>query len=553
MVNLNKLVLTMLVSVSSIIAQDIGTTEIKVVEGFAPSIPDAVRLNENAVFADTIKKDRKQVYDVIDFSLKSDYKTRSLEAAKVKGDRISELYARRIELGIGNSLTTKVHAMYSSKRSKTLSYGLIADHFANQYLFAKNSKNRMMLYGKQIRSSYIFLTSFEYDRRTALYYDEANNLEEIKFFRNRFAYTKFLLTAISKEDSPQNLKHQTTFFISDMNEFSENQIHLSSTINQRINNFPIALHLKFDDYFNYNNPDSRFREEDVKLFTFSPSVLIKRYDINFDVGVDFDFVSETSRFQFFPEIKITKEIVKDVILINAGLRHIKDRYTLKSLSDENIYIHSFGMNQSIFGEQEIYQHYQQLKFSDRNELYFSVRNVLSEEEVLEGGLSYANVQNFAHFIQIRTPVYNRFKVDYLNVKELNFKIDYSNKVNNILSVKINLDYYNWDKEVYYKPNFICSISAPLTLRNKIKVSSALVYFSKRNSVQYSFDDLPTPYNDTINELSSQFLANLGFYYFYSKQLSISLELNNLTNTKEDLWDGYSQVGFNGVLGVHYCF
>ena len=74
-----------------------------------------------------------------------------------------------------------------------------------------------------------------------------------------------------------------------------------------------------------------------------------------------------------------------------------------------------------------------------------------------------------------------------------------------------------------------------------------------DEVQYFFDDLPTLYNDTSQELSSQFLANLGFYYFYSKQLSISLELNNLTNTKEDLWDGYSQVGFNTVLGVKYSF
>ena len=553
MMNLNKLLLIMLVSVSSVIAQDIGTTEIKVVEGFTPSIPDAIRLNENAIFADTIKKDRKQVYDVIDFSLKSDYKTRSLEAAKVKNDRISELYSRKIALGIGNNSTTKIRAIYSSKRSKALSYGLIADHFANQYLFAKNSQNSMLLYGKQIRSSHLLLANLQYDRRTALYYDEDNNLEDVKFFRNRFAYTKFSLTAISKEDLLWNSKHKTTFFISDMNEFSENQIHLSSKINQRISNLPIEFYLKFEDYFNYNNPDSRFREEEVKLFSFSPSMLIKRYGVDFNLAIDFDFVSDPTRFQFFPKIKMTKEIVKDIILINAGLRHIKYRHTLKSLSDENIYMHSFGMNQSIFGEQEIYQHYQQLKFSDRNELYFSVRNVLSEDEVLEGGLSYANIQNFTHFIQSRTPVYNRFKVDYLNVKELNFKIDYSNKINNILSVKINLDYYNWDKEVYHKPNFICSISAPLTLRNKIKVTSSLVYFSKRNSVQYSFDNLVDPYNDSPQDLSAQFLANLGLYYFYSKQLSVSLELNNLTNTEEDLWDGYSQVGFNGVLGVYYSF
>ena len=414
--NLNKLVLLMLVSVSSAIAQDIGTTEIKVVEGFNPSIPDAIRLNENAVFADTIKKDRKQVYNVIDLSLSSDYKIRSLEAAKVKRDRVPELYSRKIGLKIGNNAITKISAIYSSKRSKNLSYGLIADHFANKYLFEKNRTNSVEFYAKQIRSSHLLLANLQYDRRTSLYYDKDNNLfkdssEEMKFFRNRFAYTKFSITAISKEDLFRNLKHQTTFFISDLNEFSENQIHLSSIINKRINNLPFAFSLTFDDYLNYNNPDSKFREKDVKLFAFSSSMLIKKYGIDFNVAIDLDFVSEPNLFQFFPEIKMTKEIVKDIILINGGLRHIKDRYTLRSLSSENVYIHSFGMNQSIFGSQEIYQHYQQLRFSDRNELYFSIRNVLSERGVFEGTLSYADIQNFAHYIKVINPVYSRFNVD----------------------------------------------------------------------------------------------------------------------------------------------
>ena len=75
---LNKLFFILLLNVSVVIAQDIGTTEIKVLEGFTPVIPDAIRLNENAIFADTIKKDRTQSYKIIDVSLKSNYKTKPL-------------------------------------------------------------------------------------------------------------------------------------------------------------------------------------------------------------------------------------------------------------------------------------------------------------------------------------------------------------------------------------------------------------------------------------------------------------------------------------------
>ena len=48
--NLNKIVLVILLGASSAFGQDIGTTEVKVVEGFKPVIPGASRLNENATF-----------------------------------------------------------------------------------------------------------------------------------------------------------------------------------------------------------------------------------------------------------------------------------------------------------------------------------------------------------------------------------------------------------------------------------------------------------------------------------------------------------------------
>ena len=158
--NLNKIILIMLISSVSVLAQDIGTTEIKVMEGFTPVIPTASRLNENATFADTLKKDRTQVYDFLDISLNSDYKTKPLKVAQVKDDKLPALYATEVGVGFGNAFTTKANIVHNSKRSKTLSYGVIANHFANKYFpsedLAKNSKNSMHLFAKKILDSHIF-------------------------------------------------------------------------------------------------------------------------------------------------------------------------------------------------------------------------------------------------------------------------------------------------------------------------------------------------------------------------------------------------------------
>ena len=70
---LKQIILIILISVSSIFAQDIGTTKVTVIEGFQPTIPEATRLNENATFADTIRRDRTQEYKMIHVNIDSDY------------------------------------------------------------------------------------------------------------------------------------------------------------------------------------------------------------------------------------------------------------------------------------------------------------------------------------------------------------------------------------------------------------------------------------------------------------------------------------------------
>jgi hypothetical protein len=566
---LNKIFIVILFTTSQLLAQDIGTTEVRVVEGFKPSIPEASRLNEKAAFADTIKKVRTQEYAVIATDLKSDYKTRPLKAAKVKADKIPQLYGTKVGLGFGNAWTTKASIVHNSKRSQTLSYGIIANHFANKYEVpyyadpdaphlavvvypyeVKNSKNTLHLYGKKMSASHIFTGNLDYDRRTALYRNINPALPSEENYRNRFAFTKLSFSAISKELSADKLKHYTTFFVSDLNELSENQIHLNTNLSKTINGLPFALEIELNDYLNYNNSD--YTGEDVKSVQslhFSPSASITKYGFDFDLGVKFHYLSDDTPFGVSPQIKATKELVKDVLFLYGGLRHSEERHTLKSLSDENPYIHSYGTNQTIFSGNDALQN---LKITDTDELYVAMRNVLAKGEVFEGSVAYGIVGNFAHFVVSDNLNYNRFLVDYIDVKQLHVNANYDRKINNIISVKANANYYNLDKEVYYKPNFTCDISIPINLRNKIKVIPSLSYIGKRKT-NSSFDSEPVFFPVIVEELPAQFHMNLGVYYNYTKNISAYLKLNNLTNSKQDMWIGYREVGFNGLFGLNYSF
>jgi hypothetical protein len=557
----NSLFLVLCVSVATIFAQDLKTTEVNVVEGFKPLIPEATRLNENAVFADTIKEDRTQIYEVVDSELQSDYKTKPLKAAKVKDDKIPELFATKVSLGTGYKIGSKASIIYNSLRSKDRSYGIVSNHQNSNYRIddkiAGSSNNNLHLYGKKISAKHIFISNLDYERIGVFTYGIGTDKKDIEGFENnpyynRFAYTKFSISSISTEKTSDKMIRNTTFFVSDFNEFSENQIHLGTELEKTINGLPFALEIELNDYLNYNSKDLAFESSDVKSFHFFPSTSIAKYGIDFDFGVElhYQIQLDDNEFEIFPQIKASKELVKDILLVYGGLRHSEHRHTLKSLSDENPYTHSYGTNQSILAGNNVPQ---SLETTDSDELFVGMRNVLGKDEVFEGSLAYGEINNFAHFIGISNGGYNRFQVNYLeSVWQLHANATYDKKINNIISLSAAADYFSWDKEVYHKPNFTANLSTPINLRNKIKVIPSVSYMDKRESISYFVSEFAFSAS-SYSELPPQFHADLSFYYSYSKQLSTYLQLNNLTGKQNEIWKDYKEVGFNGVFGVNYSF
>ena len=196
---------------------------------------------------------------------------------------------------------------------------------------------------------------------------------------------------------------------------------------------------------------------------------------------------------------------------------------------------------------------QDLKITDTDELYVAMRNVLGKGEVIEGSVAYGSVKNFTEFAGVSNWNYNRFLVYYSDVKQLYVNANYNRKINNIISLNANADYYKWDKEVYNRPNFTFAITTSVNLRNKIKVIPSLSYKGERISSLklYVVDVANNP--PEITALNSQIHANLGLYYNYTKNISAYLQLNNLTSSKQDMWRDYREVGFNGLFGLNYSF
>lgn len=548
--NLSSFLFFILFFSYSAFGQNIQTTEVNIVEEYTPKIIDGKKINDRAEYNDSLSSDRLQKYDFFDFTLQSNYKTKLLAPATIKDPLLTKLYANSICFGFGNYWKTKADIIYNSTRSINKSYGIHFHHYSDKYLPAKNSKNSINAFYKRIYSSNTYKINLSYDRRTAFY--EQDRVTLIKEnFRNRFALTKLSLNIYSNKNINSRINHNTHIFISDFNEFSENHFHVSSQIRNLFKNLPITIRTRFDSYLNYNSSSSYFKSSNVNYFDFSPNYALNKHDIDMSLGFNFVFKSTGSNFYLMPNVKFSKELVKDIITIETGFLQSHIKNSLQRISAINPYIHSYEMNQSIDGTDKFNQ---SLNFTKENKFYFSLSNILSENEMLKTSFGYSSIDNFMHFIRIDNPSYLRYASNYIDLSQYNLDIEYFNKINSLLSLEFTCEIYKWNKEVFNNPSFKCDLQTPLSLRKKIKIIPSILYFSKKRFVAISNNQIATPYVFQIDrEVGPYLYVNLLLEYNYSEYLSAFLNFYNITNNTKDIWLGYDEQGLNMLFGIRTSF
>ena len=556
---------------SGVISQDIGPTEVTVIEGFKSEIPESEKIKETTQFTDTTVVDKNQTYSFIDKTLEANYEARPIKAAKVSGEKQFDLLKSTIMLGGGFPLTSLSSISVNSLRKDNYSYGLTLNHFANRYRIDynnsirnsdvfKNSLNQINIFGKKITDKNIFLSNLDYDRRTTNQDIDFSGPSECKDCnKNRFAYSKLSFDVISRELSEFKLKHQTKFFVSNLNELSENQIQFSTNLSKTIKGLPFSLELELNNYINYANTDtiiSRLKS-DVKSLHVYPSVSVKKFGIDMDLGLELHYEGDllgSTQTEIFPQIKLSKHLVKNILYIEAGLSHNEQRHTLQSLSNENPFIHSFGTNQvwnlEPFSTMD-------LRNTDIDEVYVSMRNVLGKDEVFSGGIAYGHIQNMQSFVLLSySSLFDRFISNYEDVWRLTANANYNWQINDLLGIQATVNYCHYDTVVSNKENINGSLSLSLNLDEKIKVNTSISYLGKRHSFIQSVTDFDGVFSTspfTTVDLNSQLHANVSIDYNYTKFISAFLRVNNILNSKEDMWQGYREIGRNSQLGFSYSF
>ena len=230
----NKLFILLFFILSTCVySQDLKTTEIKVVESIQVFVPDAFKLNTKASYLDTSKQDKSQSYSFIDEVYYSNFITRPLVAAKIKGNNRIDVNSASLRLSLGNHSFKSAEISYNSKYKKTLSYGLRVLTNNNKYItkgdsyHAKNNNQQLYLFTKSTLKRHTISSSLKYENLVAQH-DYANTFNNDS--ENSFTYSKLFCFINSRNLESNRLSHKTSLLFSDLNSLTENYIGISSEI-----------------------------------------------------------------------------------------------------------------------------------------------------------------------------------------------------------------------------------------------------------------------------------------------------------------------------------
>tara|TARA_B100000161_G_scaffold56617_1_gene37341 strand:+ start:287 stop:1918 length:1632 start_codon:yes stop_codon:yes gene_type:complete len=526
-------------------AQDIPNMEVKVKEEYKPSIQESAKLNTNAIYVDTLKKDRSQDYNPNNFKYNFLYNTIKLSPAKVKSDKIYQIYNNSLSFSAGYKYGPNFSYLHNSNRSKNKSYFLMISHNSiNSNIKTGNVNNKFCqsqsnidVGYKKVLSKQILYANFQYRRNISSSY---GNYIPISFetLQSRFNFAQFMLSLETTEID--NYSQKSTLFISDLNENSENIVSFNSLIDLNLFNLPISLELSLENFSNFNSPQiiDSIKSKNIFLAGVTPSIKFKKYKMDLDLGLGVDYQSGEG-FDIFPSLISTYHPVKNIIKIKFGIEDNKYRNTYYNLYQKNPFIYTLGTNQKIIEEDSELE----LRTTELKEMFFEFSNLLSSKDILNLEFRYGMVSNLPFFDNNLTS-YNRFKVFYKDdVWQTHLTLLYKRNVNKILNLEFSSDYYQWnDNEISHMPNLFLSIVPKVNLRDKIILSPCVKFIGPQKA-----------YLKETKSLPSRTYIDAKLDYKYNNKLNATIEFNNVLNIKKEIWRDYKDIGFSGLIMLTWSF
>jgi len=540
--------------------------EITVVAPYQPKVEDAFKINVTPRIPDEKLEKPQFNYTAIGKELKTAPDLEPITAARIQGESVTKLYKNYVRAGFGNYATPYLEFYANKLRSKKNAFGVHLKHISSagkikDYAYPGNSHTYVSGYGSKYWKKHSLNTELYYDRQGVHFYGfKPNEFPEFEYENKDIAQNYNLIglnsSFGSNYTSYDKLNHTLSFdyyYLFDKPGAQEHNFNFNANLNKNFSFFDFSEYEKLGldlglDYYHFG--DKILPTNNSGIIEIKPYYNMGFDQYNFRLGIKTQVELDTNTsVHVYPTVHLEVKVVEDYLITFAGINGNLQKNSLKSMSDENLFI-----------AQNIHKRFTNEKFSQ----YGGVKGRITD--YLDYNLSFMNssIDNMLFFVNdtmsaIAPGLNNQFKAVYDNIRYsriiAEFGFHYLDKLNVNLRGKYNNYFMGDEEEAWHRPKLEISLLTDYNIQDKILVKAELLTRSKMYArvYQQQIENSVTAMVESVAEIDAMIDLNLGLEYRYTKVLSGFVNFNNILGQRYYHWYNYPSYRFNMMLGVTYSF
>ncbi|MBK3516850.1 TonB-dependent receptor [Carboxylicivirga marina] len=563
-------------------AQEKINQDVKVVKAYTPIVSDAFKVSYMPEVDDSTTFNPNFNYRILSTAVSTNYQPAPIAAAKINTARKEYLHKSYIKGGVGNYSSVLAELGYNILENEKFLLGLNIYHLS--------SLGNVTLEDDKTVDATFHDTWVAADFKH--FFDDKTLSVDIGFNHNKYQYYGYqTLSDGTLYDMPDGSLLAGSFLVPDIdqrlsgleakislsnNETNERKtqyntwagfntfgnltgvgqagFELGGHLYRPINDLTFELGGAIESY-STSVPDTigtmyTFADRSHTLLKVNPSVRFKSDNASLKVGLIMAGVLDTEGDEFYltPDIMGELTVVEGIASIYVGVNGKVNMNDYQSIMTENAFASAdINVKSSVYG----------LNFMA------GIKGNFSASTSFTAGMEYGffNNEHFwvnkAYSTMVTSPELmtiqhysNQFDVVYDDGSVLKVMGELLYKPKKTMEFALNGAYYGWSldtqTEAWHMPEVEIGVSGSFNVLENLYANAGIKYLGERSA--YDVTDA-----SFVKKLDGVVDVNIGAEYFFSKQWSFWVSMNNVAASKYYKWNGYPTQRFNAKAGIIFSF
>jgi len=522
-------------------------------------IKDAKKINHQPVLNSVEKTTPDFSYKLIPQDQQYEFTPDTIDAVKIKGEPLNNLYHAYLKAGMGSYLNNYGELHINSLRSRDFQWGLDVHHLGSNggiknapdsYL----SKQNVDLYAKKLLKHHAISAGFIFDRAQINKYGFNTEIKEsIEFTGLQQTYQlyqgqiglKSFITDSSLLNYIVNFKYHNLSIKPD--EAKENNYLLTSQFSKFYGTEKAYLYIDVD--YNSATMDS---VTTVSNLLIKPSIDIEFKGEKWHLNAGFKMALEngdSTRFFFFPNAEFKYNVVRNLIVPYLGVTGGAQRNSINSIRLDNPFLVSYPELRNTRTAYDAYLGVRGLMSSNLS-YNFTAGYKAMKDMVLYTSDQFQGDLTQPYYENVYQPIYDAVNVGYVSAQ-----VGYQRATKWNVLWRINYNMYETQQEIkaWNLPDLTTDLTVNYNLQDKILVRSSITFMNSKyvKTSDPSQEELAFEiYGRKIDPIVD---LNIGLEYRFTKKVSAFLDANNILSQNYEIWGNYQVQGFNVLGGVTIAF